>query len=363
MRSHKRYSGFAYSVLLSLVLGVALVKCPTLAAAANAPATQPANAAATKPTGHQPNLAVLPLEANLDKPENAGDMLAQVLATRLAAQGEYTVIDRSDLDRVLKEQEVRLSGLVDPKKAAEVGKLIGAELLITGRIVKNEDQLYAFCKAISVETSELKGFFITLDGQAGLAQIVDQLTGRLTKALPEWSSTLIPEPKRGPTLVQKLKKQLQGRVTPKVAVVVTEQHRAPQQAIDPAVQTEISRLLEKAGVSLVAVPEKLREAIISGSEDYGALADKLAGAGYLIHGEAFSEPAGEVKGLTVAVARAELKIVDLKKERVIVSNSATARVPDLAEHLAAKSALQQAANQLARKLLPGWVEKLPKTDD
>jgi uncharacterized protein with PIN domain len=318
---------------------------------------------ATQPDDDQPSLAVLPLEANLETPKNAGEMLAQVLSTRLAAQGQYTVVDRSDLDRVLKEQEVRLSGLVDPKKATEIGKLIGAELLITGRIVKNENQLYAFCKAISVETSELKGFFITLEGDAKLPQIAQKLSSRLTQSLPKWSKSLIPEPRRRPTLVQKLKQQLQGRVNPKVAVVVTEEHRAPQQAIDPAVQTEISRIFEEAGVSVIAVPEKLREAIISGVNDYGTLAHKLNGPDFLIQGEAFSEAAGEVEGLTVAVARAELKIVDLTKEQVIATDSATARVPDLAEHLAAKSALQQASNQLARKILPDWIDQLPKATD
>lgn len=340
------------TLLRIFVLMTALVLCQPVDAASADTATQP--------TDHQPSLAVLPLEANLDKPKNAGEMLAQVLSTRLAAQGQYTVVDRSDLDRVLKEQEVRLAGLVDPQKAAEVGKLIGAELLITGRIVKNEDQLYAFCKAISVETSELKGFFITLDGNAGLPKIAHKLSGRLAEALPTWSKALIPEPKRGPTLVQKLKNQLQERGKPKVAVVVTEQHRAPQQAIDPAVETEMSRILEEAGVSLAAVPAPIRRRIADGPKDCGSLAHKLNGAGYLIHGEAFSEVAGEVKGLTVAVARAELKIVDLKKAQVIATESATARVPDLAEHLAAKSALQKTANQIARKMLPGWIDQLPK---
>jgi hypothetical protein len=346
--------------LSALATLIALIPC-----AAAAEATKPATnqAAATQATRDRASLAVLPLDANLQKPKDAGAMLAQVLATRLSAQGDYTVVDRADLEAVLEEQELRLAGLVDPdpQKAAEVGKLIGADLLITGRIVENDNQRYAFCKAISVDTSELKGFFITLDADAPLPQIAQTLHHRLKKELPGWARTLIPEAERGPTLVERLASLLDKRVKPKVAVVVTEQHRNVE-AIDPAVETELTRILGQAGVSLVAVPEPTRKAILDGSKDYTSLSRKLNGARYLIRGEAFSENAGQVKGLTVAAARAELEIIDLKKGTLVAGDAATTRIPDLANHLAAKSALQTAAQRLAKKMFPDWARHLPETN-
>jgi len=316
--------------------------------------------AETQPS--QPTIAILPLESNLKQPENSGELIGQVLSLRIAAEGQYTMVDRSDLDKVIEEQKIRLSGMVDPDEAAEVGNMLGAHLLITGRIVKDAGQLYLFCKAISVETSELKGFFLTLDSDAQLPQITQKLTSRLTQVLPKWSKALIPEREQQTPLAERLKEILDDRKLGKVAVVTTEEHRGTP-IIDPAVQTELTRILKEAGVSLVAVPKASRETVLEGVKDYGRLRQQLDGARYLIHGEAFSENAGQVQGLVAAVARVELQIVDLRTEQVFAADSDTARVPDLAPHLAAKTALKHATTQLADKMLPDWAKALPNADE
>ncbi|HLX12326.1 MAG TPA: CsgG/HfaB family protein [Bacteroidota bacterium] len=44
----------------------------------------------------------------------------------------FTLIDRDQLDQVLKEQRLGASGLVDENQAASIGKLLGADAIITG---------------------------------------------------------------------------------------------------------------------------------------------------------------------------------------------------------------------------------------
>ncbi|MCL2044089.1 MAG: CsgG/HfaB family protein, partial [Treponema sp.] len=46
----------------------------------------------------------------------------------------YTIIDRSELDRVRAEQQFGLSGEVDDDTAASIGHIAGASVVITGRI-------------------------------------------------------------------------------------------------------------------------------------------------------------------------------------------------------------------------------------
>lgn len=46
----------------------------------------------------------------------------------------YIVVDRSNLDSVIKEQKFQLSGLSDRKNAAKVGRLAGAQALVVGNI-------------------------------------------------------------------------------------------------------------------------------------------------------------------------------------------------------------------------------------
>lgn len=44
----------------------------------------------------------------------------------------YTVVERGEIDKVLKEQGFSMSGMVDESKAAEVGNLLGVDAIITG---------------------------------------------------------------------------------------------------------------------------------------------------------------------------------------------------------------------------------------
>jgi curli biogenesis system outer membrane secretion channel CsgG len=48
--------------------------------------------------------------------------------------GEFSVIERRQIETILAEQNMGASGLVDPATAARVGKLLGAPAVIVGSI-------------------------------------------------------------------------------------------------------------------------------------------------------------------------------------------------------------------------------------
>lgn len=53
----------------------------------------------------------------------------------------YTVVERSQIEQVLKEQRMGLSGIIDENTAAQVGKLLGLDVILIGDVeydVKNE---------------------------------------------------------------------------------------------------------------------------------------------------------------------------------------------------------------------------------
>jgi curli biogenesis system outer membrane secretion channel CsgG len=61
-----------------------------------------------------------------------GVYVSNELVAKLVQNGYYTVIERSKINDVLKEQSLTLSGLVDEEQAVEIGNMIGAQALITG---------------------------------------------------------------------------------------------------------------------------------------------------------------------------------------------------------------------------------------
>jgi hypothetical protein len=68
---------------------------------------------------------------------------------------KYTVVERSDVDKVLTEQNFQMSGYVDDNAFVSFGKFIGATVVVTGSIDSTGSQKRLVIKAIDVFTSEI----------------------------------------------------------------------------------------------------------------------------------------------------------------------------------------------------------------
>ena len=68
-----------------------------------------------------------------------GDGMADQLTTALVATGCFKVVDRQNLKGVLDEIGLQQSGMVDPSTASRVGKLVGADLIITAAVTEFQD--------------------------------------------------------------------------------------------------------------------------------------------------------------------------------------------------------------------------------
>jgi curli biogenesis system outer membrane secretion channel CsgG len=85
-------------------------------------------------------LAVLDFEVKAKgAPRDAGSGLAEMLITALVESERFTVVERTRLDEILREQRLGITGAVNPKTAAQIGQLIGAQLLIKGVITEFEE--------------------------------------------------------------------------------------------------------------------------------------------------------------------------------------------------------------------------------
>jgi curli biogenesis system outer membrane secretion channel CsgG len=67
---------------------------------------------------------------------NLGHAAADELVTQLFKTGTFSLVERSQLDAVLAEQNLGQSGRVNPSQAAEIGRLLGVQVILTGSITK-----------------------------------------------------------------------------------------------------------------------------------------------------------------------------------------------------------------------------------
>lgn len=84
--------------------------------------------------GLKKRVAVVAFKDKARYGHNVGSGIADMLTTALVESKKFTVVERNELDKVLKEQGLGQSGLVTQQSAAQIGKLLGVELLVTGSV-------------------------------------------------------------------------------------------------------------------------------------------------------------------------------------------------------------------------------------
>lgn len=84
-----------------------------------------------------------------------GRYVSEELTTRLYLTGNFEVIERKLLDKIVEEQKISLSGLVDESTAAELGMVLGVEAIASGTITDLGTSVKVNARLISAETGKL----------------------------------------------------------------------------------------------------------------------------------------------------------------------------------------------------------------
>lgn len=87
----------------------------------------------------KPRIAVLEFKNKADNQYwwHGGSAATQdVFVTELVKSGKFRVIDREQLQELMAEKNLPLSGDVDPRTAVKAGKLLGVNYLLTGAVTE-----------------------------------------------------------------------------------------------------------------------------------------------------------------------------------------------------------------------------------
>lgn len=277
-------------------------------------------------------LAVFDFEAKDTGVANLGSQVSTLINVALSTEPNLITVERAELAKVLGEQELGLSGTVSADTAAKVGNLTGAKVLVTGRVFKVDRDTVLVAKIISSETSRVYGEMVKGTGSA--TDLAAELAGKIAKTVASKSDTLIAKVETREERVAKLKAQLKDGKRPSVFVKIPERHYGAW-VNDPAAETEFMNLLKETGFTVVDAESK---------------------ADVVITGEAFSAFGGRKGNLFVCKARVEAKATILKTGEAVAVDRETSVAVDVAEQTAGKTALQNAAEILAARVLPKLIK-------
>lgn len=66
--------------------------------------------------------------------KNVGDGVTDMIVTSLVENGKYSIMERTRIDALIKEQKLGMSGFMAEESVAQIGKLLGVDLAIMGAV-------------------------------------------------------------------------------------------------------------------------------------------------------------------------------------------------------------------------------------
>ncbi len=100
----------------------------------------------------KPTVAILDLE-EIKTPLGFGRTIAETIRTHWIKRGEYRIVERAMIKKVLDELSLGQTGLIDADMAVKVGKLLGAEKVLVGSVSKVDEEFVLNWRLIDVETA------------------------------------------------------------------------------------------------------------------------------------------------------------------------------------------------------------------
>jgi TolB-like protein len=97
-------------------------------------------------------IAIKDFEVIMGRNEEVAKYVQEDVTTALVNSGQFNVVERSKIQSVLDELALAQTGLIDPAGAKQVGKLLGADIILTGTLAPTGDEWNVNLRVINTET-------------------------------------------------------------------------------------------------------------------------------------------------------------------------------------------------------------------
>ncbi len=123
---------------------------------------------------------------------NLGPLVGAQLNTFLKRDHGFFLLERARLADMLKEMEMAMTGLVDASKAAEVGKMLGAQAIVVGSVAEAGADFVINARLISAESAEVLVAESMTVPRAGMIALSDESVVLRTRSGSIFRSLLVP---------------------------------------------------------------------------------------------------------------------------------------------------------------------------
>jgi len=150
-------------------------------------------------SGRMPSNTKVAVVSAQSPTENLSNYIIDTTVMHLVNKDKFSVIERSELDALQKEQMYQASGEVSDETAVSIGHQLGVQVIITGAIIETGDKYSLRLKAFEVETARILGTRIY---QVQPDQTLTALLKPSLHSTPVPAKTEAPQESPKPTVIQ-----------------------------------------------------------------------------------------------------------------------------------------------------------------
>jgi formylglycine-generating enzyme required for sulfatase activity/TolB-like protein len=132
-------------------------------------------------------IAVLDFELRGDTftTKDMGGIVAEWFTTSMVQDGRFEVVERALLRKIVDEQKLGMTGLIDESSSAQLGKILGVKTIISGSVLQFQDTIEVNARIINVNTGSIVAAEnIRSKTSENLKEVIELLTTRIVKNFP-----------------------------------------------------------------------------------------------------------------------------------------------------------------------------------
>lgn len=145
--------------------------------------TQPVIAppASIKLVGERMGLAVLPFQTTGLGSEIGEINIVEQMMTTFYNLNRFKLFERSQLEKILEEQKLGMTGVLDASTAAEIGKGIGVDAIVLGTVTRAGANIAIDARLIDTETAEIITAQDEMSARTSIPDLKTMINGLATK--------------------------------------------------------------------------------------------------------------------------------------------------------------------------------------
>ncbi len=125
------------------------------------------------------------LQGNNFETTDMGKIVAEWFITAMVKEGRFEVVERGMLQKIIAEQKLAMSGVVDESTATQLGKVLGVKVVITGTVMQLQGITEINARIIDVESASIiTAENVRSSSTASLQQMVVQMSEKIIKNFP-----------------------------------------------------------------------------------------------------------------------------------------------------------------------------------